>query len=253
MRKQLMYRGTYFAGIVGQWLGYGATFATLLIMVNSFDTLNGWNGGEIMVLYGISTLSYAIGASFFFTPATGLSGKIRSGEFDAALTKPVHPFVHEMFTGINVGYVSHITLSLAIIVISLISLNYSASALSILYLVLMITGASLVQAAFLIGSSVFSFFTINENPVMDFLLHDVKQFTNYPITIFPKGIQFIITFILPFAFINFYPSAVLLGKAIPEGYPWFLPYLTPAVGAALVALSVLLWNWGLKHYQSTGS
>ena len=107
-RIQTAYRSTYFAGIVGQWLSYGATFATLFIMVSSFESLSGWTADEVLLLYGISILSYSIGAAFFFTPAQGLSGKIRSGEFDASLTKPLHPFVHEMFAGFNIGYVSHL-------------------------------------------------------------------------------------------------------------------------------------------------
>ena len=80
-----------------------------------------------------------------------------------------------------------------------------------------------------------------------------ETLTNYPITIFPKAIQFILTFLLPFAFLNFYPASALLGKAIPQGYPAILPFLSPLVGALVFALSVLLWNWGLKHYKSTGS
>ena len=88
---------------------------------------------------------------------------------------------------------------------------------------------------------------------MEFLLVDMKEFTNYPITIFPRGIQFVLTFILPFAFMNLYPTSVLLGKAIPAGYPSVLPYLSLPVGMLVFALSIMLWNWGLKHYKSTGS
>lgn len=117
----------------------------------------------------------------------------------------------------------------------------------------MVLGGSMVQAASLIASSTMSFFTVGSNPVMDFLLWDMKQFTNYPITIFPKGIQFILTFLLPFAFINFYPASALLGKSIPDGYPAVLPGLSPLVGLLVFILSILMWNRGLSHYKSTGS
>ena len=248
-----MYRTTYFAGIVGQWLGYGATFITILILVNSFDSLDGWKGAEVMLLYGISVLSYAIGAAFFFTPCIELSSKLRSGEFDIALTKPIHPFLHEMFGGFNMGYVSHFTISLIIIIFSLRTLGHQLTMVHIAWLILMILGASLLQAAALIASSVLSFFTISNNPLVDFLLFDIKKFTNYPITIFPRGIQLILTFVLPFAFINYYPAAMLFNKPIPVGYPSVLPYLTPIVGIIFFIGSIILWNWGLKHYKSTGS
>lgn len=254
LRREMAYRGTFLAGIIGQWIHYGATFLSIYIMVSSFDLLGGWSGPEVMLLYGISTMSYAVGASFFYNFARRLAGRIRSGEFDASLTKPIHPFLHEVFcAGYNVGYISHFTVSLVIMALALSSLSYIPSAQSILFLVAGVLGAALVQAAALIASSVMGFFTVGNNPIADFLLWDMKEFTNYPITIFPKGIQFVLTFILPFAFMNFYPASALLGKAIPEGYPAALPYLSPLVGVLVFALSILLWNWGLKHYKSTGS
>lgn len=254
LRREMAYRGTFLAGIVGQWISYGATFLGIYIMVSGFHMLGGWNGSEMMMLYGLATMSYAIGASFFFNFSSGLAGRIRSGEFDASLTKPIPPFLHEVFSaGYNVGYVSHFTVSLLIMAAALCSLSYVPDVKSILFLILAIVGASLIQAAALIAASTMSFFSVGSNPIAEFLLWDVKEFTNYPVTIFPKGIQFVLTFILPFAFMNFYPASVLLGKDIPEGYPAILPYLSPLVGMFVFALSILLWNWGLKHYKSTGS
>lgn len=252
-RTATAYRSTYFAGIVGQWLGYGATFATLFILTTRFENLGGWTPSEVLLLYGLAVLSYCIAATFLFNPTTFLSSKIRSGEFDAALIKPLNPFVHEILTGINPAYVSHFTLSVAIIVYALITSGFHPSFWNITGMIFMVIGAIFVQGAALVASSVMSFFTVNENPIIDFLLFDIKDFTNYPITIYPKAIQLLLTFILPFAFINFYPASFLLGKASPEGLPAVLPYLTPVVGIICFTLSVLLWNWGLKHYKSTGS
>lgn len=252
-RRHMMYRSTFYAGIVGQWLSYGATFATLFIMVSKFEALKGWSADEVLLLYGLATLSYAIGAAFFYTPATDLGGKIRSGEFDGSLTRPLHPFVQEMFAGFNFGYISHFTLSLAVVLYALLKLEFEFSAGNVLCLSVMVLGASLVQAAGLIAASVMSFFTVNGNPVLDFLLFKVKEFTNYPITVFPYAIQLILTFLLPYAFINFYPASMLLGKPVPDGFPAVLPYLTPLVGIICFSLSVLLWCFGLRHYKSTGS
>ncbi len=254
VRREMAYRGTYLAGIVGQWVSFAATFASLYILVSSFGVVGDWNGAEVMVLYSIDKLAYALGASFFFNFSSGLSSRIRSGEFDGSLTKPIHPFLHEIFScGYNIGYVSHISISLAVLVISLSILHYQVTLRGIALLVLLIIGGAMIQGAAFVASSALSFFTIGDNSAIGYLMYDIRDFTHYPIIIYPRGIQFILTFILPFAFMNFYPAAALLGKEIPEGYPAILPYLAPIVGIVVFALSVLLWNWGLKHYKSTGS
>lgn len=254
LRREMAYRGTFLAGIVGQWISYGATFLSIYIMVSSFDILGGWNGSEVLMLYGLSVMSYAIGASFFYNFSSGLARRIRSGEFDVSLTKPIPPFLHEVFSaGYNVGYISHFTVSLIVMITALSSIAFTPTLQRVLFLISGVLGASLIQAAALIASSVMSFFSVGSNPIADFLLWDIKEFTNYPITVFPKGIQFMLTFILPFAFMNFYPASALLDKTIPAGYPGVLPYLSLPVGALVFALSIMLWNWGLKHYKSTGS
>ncbi len=63
---------------MGQWISYGATFLGIYIMVSSFEILDGWNGSEALMLYGLVVMSYAIGASFFYNFAPGLAGRIRA-------------------------------------------------------------------------------------------------------------------------------------------------------------------------------
>lgn len=254
VRREMAHRGAYLAGFFGSWVDNGAVFVTLYILISSFEVMGGWNRSEVMVLYGLFLISFSIGASFFLNFYQGLSGRIRSGEFDASLTKPIHPFLHEVFSsGFNTAFISHFAISLIIILIALSNLDYPIAGGNVLFLILAVTGASFIQAAILIAFSTMSFFTVGSNPLADEVMWNMYDFADYPITVFPKAIQFILTFILPYAFMSYYPAAALLGKDIPASYPAFLPYLTPAVGLLVFLLSILLWNWGLKNYKSTGS
>lgn len=251
IRSATAYRSAFWAGVGGQWLGYGTTFATLYIMVNTFNILAGWNADEMIFMYAVNLLSYAIAATFFYNPATTLSTKIRTGEFDGALTKPVSPFLHEFYTGFNFGYVSHISLSIVVMVIASVNVGLSFSPLAVLTFLAMLCGAVLVQAAFLIAVSSASFFLIHENPLFD-LSYTIQKFTQYPIAIYPLFLQIVLTFVLPVAFMNFYPASAILGKD-GGAFALVLSYWTPLVGIILFVLSVLLWNWALSKYQSTGS
>ena len=111
MKKKLLLYGTflklrllmnfqfpasYWLGFAGQILSYGATFCTIFIAVSSFGNLNGWTADEVLLLYAFELISYAIGAFFCFHPSTGLANNIRTGAFDASLTKPINPFVFQI-------------------------------------------------------------------------------------------------------------------------------------------------------------
>jgi ABC-2 type transport system permease protein len=252
IRAELAYRSAYFAGIVAQWLSYGATFASLYIIVSSFENLAGWKSEEVLFLYAINILSYALAACLFFNPCQGLAEKVRNGEFDSALTKPVSPFAHELYMGFNFAYVSHVSLSIAVMIFAVIRVGIAITPLSVLIFILMIIGATLIQAAILIAVSALSFFFVNENPVFG-LVWTFKNFIHYPLSIFPLIIQALFTFVLPLAFINFYPSAAILGKGDSIPFTPLLAYLSPLAGVVFFVLSIVFWNWALSKYQSTGS
>jgi ABC-2 type transport system permease protein len=251
-RSMAIYRSAYWLGLVAQWLNYGVTFITLFIVVENFNALAGWKSEEVLFLYAMNLLSYALAALFFFGPCTGLSGKVRTGEFDIALTKPVSPLVHEMLNGFNPAYASHITLSVAVMVLAVRRLHLVCNPPVVLTLLGMLFGAALVQAAFLVFTSAWAFFFVKGNPFMS-ILWSFKSFIKYPITIYPAAVQVLLTFVLPVAFMNFYPSTVLLNKTEGMLFPPPLGYLTPLVGITVFVLSVIFWNFALSRYQSTGT
>ncbi|MDR3123718.1 MAG: ABC-2 family transporter protein [Treponema sp.] len=251
-RGSMAHRSQYWAGIVAQWLSYGTRIAVLFIMVNNFDVLAGWSADQMVFMYSFDLLAYSLCAFCLFGPSTGLAAKVRSGEFDNALTKPLSPFVHELYTNFNPGYVSHVSLTLVMLVITGIRLKLIMSPLGVLVFLAMLAGSTLVQAAMLNTCGAASFFIIGENLVFD-AINTTRDFTRYPITIYPVVVQVILTFVLPVAFMNFYPASVILGNEAGMPFSPLLGWLTPLVGALLFFLSVKLWYRGLSKYQSTGS
>lgn len=250
IRQEMTYRVSFITGVIGQWIAYGGTFLSLYIMIENFNVMGGWTTYEVLYLYAFNLLSYALAATVFFTPCRSLSMKIRTGEFDISLTKPINPFLHEIYNGFNFGYIGHTILAVSVMIFSVSHLD---TQFSIVNLILLLICAALLQSAFLILSSSFCFITVNQNPVFDFILGNFKSFTNYPITIYGIAIQFLLTFILPFAFMNFYPSLILLGKTPSSPFAAWLPFVSPFVGIAMFILSIKIWNYGLSKYQSSGS
>jgi ABC-2 type transport system permease protein len=250
IRQEMTYSVSFVTGVIGQWIAYGGTFLSLYIMIENFNVMGGWTSYEVLFLYAFNLLSYALAASVFFTPCRTLSMKIRTGEFDISLTKPISPFLHEIYNGFNFGYIGHAILAVSVMVIAVSHLNITLSPLE---LILLLVCAALLQSAALILSSSFCFITVNQNPVFDFIMWNFKSFTNYPITIYGTAIQFLLTFILPFAFMNYYPSLILMNKASSSPFGPWLPYFSPIVGVIMFVLSIKIWNHRLSKYQSSGS
>ena len=81
-----------------------------------------------------------------------------------------------------------------------------------------------------------------------------QEFTRYPISIYSQAVRRVMTFVIPFAFMNFYPARFFLHKASPTSWiPELVGLLTPAIGVLFVALAYGFWRLGLNRYSGVGS
>jgi len=80
------------------------------------------------------------------------------------------------------------------------------------------------------------------------LAYNTIQFGRYPLNVYPVAVQFLLTFVLPYAFIAFLPAA---GVLRPEYAA--LGWLTLPVGVLVFAIGLLVWHRGLAKYEGAGS
>ncbi|MDQ3165867.1 MAG: ABC transporter permease, partial [Actinomycetota bacterium] len=62
-----------------------------------------------------------------------------------------------------------------------------------------------------------------------------------------------VTFIVPLAFVNWYPALYLLDVEDPFGLPSVLQYASPVAAVLAAAAAAVAWRAGVRRYRSTGS
>jgi ABC-2 type transport system permease protein len=72
-------------------------------------------------------------------------------------------------------------------------------------------------------------------------------------SIYTRWFRRFFTFIVPLAFVNYFPSLYLMDKPDPLGLSPVFQLVAPLVGPLFLALSLLFWRIGVQHYQSTGT
>jgi ABC-2 type transport system permease protein len=75
------------------------------------------------------------------------------------------------------------------------------------------------------------------------------QFGRYPVPIFGRWLGFLLSWVVPFAFVTFYPATHFLER----GEFRVLCYLTPVVAVGFAFLGTAVWAVGVRGYRSTGS
>ena len=108
-----------------------------------------------------------------------------------------------------------------------------------------------IVGALIIGAintifSISSFWTYRSNEVI-WSFYRMYTFTEYQIDIYNGFIKILITVILPFAFVAYYPTISYLGVN------HYMIYLSPVIAIILWIVAVKLWNLALNKYRSTGT
>lgn len=227
-------------------------FAIIKFVVVSFGEINGWNYGQLAFLYGLSVISHAL-SMIFFVQGWFMGYFVLEGEFDRYLTRPLGVLYQFFFTNINIFGVTDLIPGILVFVYGCVKCQISVSFFFIVQVIVMLIGATLIRGGIyiLLGST--SFYTRSAVDFGQYTQEIMDKTTMYPISMYPEGMQLILTFLIPVGWVSFYPASGLLGidNGLYNGL--LLPLITLAVGIAVMLLAGVYFHAGLKKYESAGN
>ena len=75
----------------------------------------------------------------------------------------------------------------------------------------------------------------------------------YPFSIYDSWFRRFFTYMVPLAAVSYFPIVTAMGKTDPLGVPHWVGAVSWIVGPIFLACCFTVWNWGVRHYTSTGS
>lgn len=252
IRSALAYPASFVLMLVGTMLLTVMDFVAILLMFSHIDTFGGFTLGEMALLY--ATASMTLGVADLFTGSIERVGqRIREGSLDVYLIRPVPAFIQTAADGFALRRLGRPLQAGIVLVFALGHADVDWTVAKGIVLVLStITGAMIFAAIFVLGAS-FQFIAIDSAELANSFTYGGQTLTQYPLTVFGKEIVRAVTFVVPLAFVNYYPVLYVLGKPAPLGLPSWIGLLSPVVAVAMIALAALAWRGGLRRYRSTGS
>jgi ABC-2 type transport system permease protein len=247
-KVRLAYKADFFISIVSTLVATMFGLALVFLLFRRAPEIAGWSFHEILFLYGFGLIPLAL----FNTISVNLYyfGQlyIIEGKFDRVLLRPVHSLFQVMNEQFRLESLSDAAVGLGLVI-------YSASKIGLeLGLKQWLIGAAAVVCGLAIYMGVFLILTCVSFWAEDRVgiippVYNMLTFGRYPLDIYNPLIRFLLSWVIPFGFAAFYPSAKLLGHT--EHDRAFLAL--PLVAAVSVTLAILLWNRGVRNYSSTGS
>jgi len=251
LRSQLQYRTNCMILIIMGLIWQGTGFVFIWVILSQFQNLNGWSLGEIAFLYGLRLIVHAC-SMLFFGIFHRLEALIRRGDFDKFLSSPVPPLLTFMTYQFPIAACGDLLGGILIFAIALTRVNVSWSPLACIYLVLALIGGCLVETAVKLTVSSLAFRTLSSFFLVSFFDDAMSLAGNYPLTIYGSLTRFFFTFLLPIAFLAYFPTVVLLHRTGELSVSPVFAFLSPLIGAILFILACFLFQRELRYYQSSG-
>jgi len=250
IRSSLAYRTSFAILTLSSMLITFLDFVGLALMLNLIGDLDGWSLWEIALLYGASGIGIGV-ADLLIGSVEQLGLHVRSGTLDAMLTRPVPLLVQvcaDRFAIRRLGRISQ----------AVVVFGYGAGAVDwtpsrVVVAVLMILAGCTIFFSFFITFSCIQFWTLDATEFANAFTYGGNTMTQYPMTVFPREVVVALTFVVPVAFVNWYPCLYLLGEPDPYGLPSWFAVLSPVVAVLTLAVAGGAWRTGVRHYTSTGS
>ena len=247
LKSKMSYRADFIISTIGMVATNVAGFISFWILFRNFPSINGWSYHEILFLYGFSLISLTP-VQCLFDNNWSLRINVYNGDFIKYCFRPINLFFYYQSEVFDIKGLGQLAFGIVTIAISWGKIGLSFTPLVLLKLIVFMITASLIMIALQNAAAATCFWIQNSFYVLD-LVFRFKDYAKYPVTIFSPVFKFIFTFVMPIAFIAYYPSLVVLR---PDAVP-ILSWLSPLVGVFFFIISYKFWMYGAMKYNGTGS
>lgn len=211
LQSMMQYKTSFFLTAFGQFLTAFGVFLGVSFLFQRFQQVAGFTYGQVLLCFSLNLLEFSLAK-------------------------------------IDLTRIGRMIQAMGILVYGLGKSQVDWNFAKMLTVVFMLVGGTAVYAGiFLIYASV-SFFTIEGLESLNIFTYGAREAGKYPISIYGEGVLKFCTFVIPYAWMQYYPLCYLLER---NSRSWYLLLPLGAIGFLLPCYG--LWRFGVHHYKSTGS
>lgn len=252
LRLRLQNLMAFRLGFFGPFFVDGSMFLIQLLVFSviyeNVEKVGPWKKGEMIVFIGTFSLINAINMVLYFFGVNGIPDKIKSGEFDLYLTKPVSPLFRLSFEKINPGSFPLIIMSVFIVIYGIRTGNLQVTIVRILAYAGWVTIMTVLYYVLEVLLRSLSFFFVSSVNLVMIENAGLDLCMNLPGVVFYGIYKVIFYCILPYAVIATIPVQSLTGE-LGKGMVWY----SAGVVVMFSLLTRIVWKTGIRQYNSVSS
>lgn len=248
LRATIEYRADFWIGILGAVLMHGSGLVFISVLFAHIPDVAGWTVWQVALLYALTMIPTGL-REMLGDGVWTLRGQINRGDFDRVLVRPLSPAVQTMTALASIHGSGNAVLGLVVFAVAASRAGIDWSVWKVLWVLLTVVCGLAIITAMSFIANLMGFWEPGTMSGLPFMIANMVEFGKFPLELFAWPIRFLITVVLPYGFVSYYPGLVLLDKPTDWRY---LGYATPLATLLIALATAWLWRQGLKRYQGVG-
>jgi ABC-2 type transport system permease protein len=246
------YRVSFLTDLVTNGLVPLFDLIAILAMFRVTRSLGGFTAGEVLVMYGLSATSFALG-DLAVGNIERVNAYVRTGTLDAILLRPLSVLGQLVTMDFSIRRATRIATAVVILAVALSTVQTQWTVGRVVFLVLAPLSGAVFFASVFVATATVAFWWIDSGELANGFTYGGRDFTSYPLTVYSGYLRWLFGFGLGFASVGYYPTLALLDRPDPLGLPGWVGWCAPAVSLVTAGVATLAWRAGVRQYRSTGS
>lgn len=221
-------------------------FFTIYIIFLNTSQIGGLNYNQAIFLYAYFLIVISP-QQIFFDNIWNIWVHFIEGSFIKYCLRPMDSMFYYISESIDLKGFTQLITGIVLLIYSGEKINAFVHIQNVLLLILLIICSSVIYTSLMIIAASTGFWITDPFEVIS-LVNKTKDFGKYPISLYSKAIQIVVTFILPFGFIGYYPILMFLSMRYK-----LLSLCTIFIAIFFFFLARIIWKAGEKRYEPTGN
>jgi ABC-2 type transport system permease protein len=251
IRSQVEYRLSALLQLLGAGLLTAIDFVAIAVIFANVQELEGWTLGEVALLYALATISFAF-TDLVIGHLDLFPQMIREGTFDQLLVRPLPSLFQVVASDFAVRRLGKVLQGVAVLVFALASVDVDWTVGRVLAIPLAIVAGAVIYGAVWVALATIAFWIVDAIEFVNAFTYGGSYLSQYPIGVFARWLRGVVIFVVPLAFVAYFPALYVLGKDDALGLPEALQYASPVVAVLATVAAGAVWRNAVRHYRSAG-
>lgn len=246
----LQSRVDFLMGLFGFFFTQISGILFLYLVFEQVPDLQGWTLEQLVFIYGFAQIPRGI--DHLFTDNIWLVAwrLVINGDFDRYMLRPMNVFFQVIAEKLQPDALGELLVGTILVVYSALKGVVVLDGVHIaLFGVSVLAGALIYTAIKLLFASL-AFWMKRSGPILQ-LAYEMAEFAKYPTEIYAKSLRFVITWVIPFAFVAYLPAGYFLGAG--SGNHMGVIALECAIAVIFWLIAYGVFQKGIRIYESAGN